>query len=100
MRELEMVEHVVSYLRKEGYTIVQVNRARAQIIKESLLKEELAYCFQFAYYLWPGGGQYLISFEFPPDTNLAFKGIVEKIVSTLEKSCAFVMKRNGPLKSV
>lgn len=71
-----------------------------QIVKESLLKEEQAFCFQFAYYLWTGGGQYLISFEFPPDTSLAFKKIVEKTVSTLEKSCNFVMKRNGPLKSI
>jgi uncharacterized protein (UPF0332 family) len=71
-----------------------------QIIKESLLKEGQAYCFQFAYYLWTGGGQYLKSFEFSPDINSLFKEIVEKIVSTLEKSCSFVMKRNKPLKSV
>ena len=71
-----------------------------QIVKESLLEEEQAYCFQFAYYLWTGGGEYLKSFEFSPYTNSLFKEIVEKIVSTLEKSCGFFMKRNGPLKSV
>lgn len=68
-----------------------------QIIKESLLEEEQAYCVQFAYYLWTGGGQYLNSFEFSPEISSLFKEMVEKIVSTLEKSCDFVMKRNGPL---
>jgi len=28
MRELEMFEHMISYLRKEGYTIIQINRGR------------------------------------------------------------------------
>jgi len=68
-----------------------------QIIKESLLQEEQAYCFQFAYYLWTGGGQYLSSFEFSPEISSLFKEIVEKIVSALEKSCDFIMKRNGSL---
>lgn len=69
-----------------------------KLIRKSL--EEQAHCFQFAYFLWTGGGEYLKSFELPIDTNLAFKEIVEKIVNTLEKYCDFVMKRDGPLKSV
>jgi hypothetical protein len=92
----ELAENIEEMIEKmeEWYIIVP------QIVKKSLLKEEQAYCFQFAYYLWTGGGQYLISFNFPPDTNLAFKRIVEKTVSALEKICDFVMKRNGPLKSL
>jgi len=70
------------------------------MVREALLKEEQAYCVQFAHFLWTGGGQYLTSFEFTPDIKLAFKGIVEKIVGKLEESCDFVMKRNGPLKAV
>jgi len=65
-----------------------------------LLEEEQTYCFQFAYYLYTVAGQYLKSFEFSPDINPIFKEKVENIVSTLEKSCNFVMKRNGPLTSI
>lgn len=92
----ELAENVEEMIEKmeEWYIVVP------QIVKKSLLKEEPAYCFQFAYYLWTGGGQYLISFNFPRDVNLAFKRIVEKTVNTLEKICDFVMKRNEPLKSL
>lgn len=92
----ELAENIEGMITKMGKWYTMVPR----IVKESLLEEEQAYCVQFAHFLWTGGGQYLMSFEFPPDTKLAFKGIVEKIASTLEESCAFVMKRNGPLKAV
>jgi len=71
-----------------------------QMIKQSLEKQEQAYCFQFAFYFWTAEGLYLRSFEFPLDIQSTCKRIVENIVSTLENSCAFVMKRNGPLKTV